>query len=575
MSSNGIMTVKLEKLLPDQNGPNDNRAEGKDRVLVVPAYRSQDETKSADNHYMLGCVEDSIELVVQWQAKQHTRTRMRFKQRSNFSEAMNVFKRLGLQWKLLKRPAPRQSQSRQSSAFLRPSPSPLSSSVWGPDDAADDFQASERDLQYIQRPLSVQPMAQRASSVYMERPTSFSQGFEHELESTAMHGTYRPNTVLPSFASSRDPFIRPPPPRRAASVFPSQNTMRHASPAPPDMLQSWHFDSPRHGTRAEQKYTGGASLEHRYPAPSSQERLPPQRTLPFPAAKRARLRAPEPIEDPDSISLPEKEASKGVKETDFSGHATPQTSNQRTSTPSEQRNRRVYELRGRAKHDEAYDLQYKSTPDSSIIGVSPKPAATSQNPVRRKVVPFRAQPEVDLGNLEPDSPIVSNTPGTNGREGTNSSSNATRDMSHRDKQNSQQDKHTESSKSRIEHASDGGEIATRSNTSTWDIARPSAPPRQQASQSAPQKSQALSKAEQDEQFVARLKLLWDVRHVHEDIKRQIYQSPEAERQQLYKQKMEVLHQQVVELTQAALSRHGPSVCDLPYEKMEALFMRGK
>ncbi|TDZ25216.1 hypothetical protein Cob_v001717 [Colletotrichum orbiculare MAFF 240422] len=164
---------------------------------------------------------------------------------------------------------------------------------------------------------------------------------------------------------------------------------------------------------------------------------------------------------------------------------------------------------------------------------------------------------------------------TNGREGTNSSSNATRDMSHRDKQNSQQDKHTESSKSRVEHASDGGEIATRSNTSTWDIARPSAPPRQQASQSAPQKSQALSKAEQDEQFVARLKLLWDVRHVHEDIKRQIYQSPEAERQQLYKQKMEVLHQQVVELTQAALSRHGPSVCDLPYEKMEALFMRGK
>ncbi|KAG7047553.1 hypothetical protein JMJ77_0010902 [Colletotrichum scovillei] len=611
---NAVLNLKQEILLADAMGSRGNANREPNHVLIVPRQGAQalklglgsrDGAISRDADYMLGYCPGANILVIRESLRSvDQQTRLRFKSQSDTDQVLGLFQSLGFQAR------PMQSSRRQ--------PTPLqqfrSSSVAG------DFETSAATQPYSSRHnaslmrqdyqgrLGSPPGTQfrsegthsipRASSVAVQtyRPlTSVSQRAGSVHQSSNGFGTpYTFNRSRTAFTEMPNEYAS----QKASSntehrsAVPTPSTISHRRPpvrSPPASQDSCHWNlSPSADEVAFAKY------DERTKRPSSstqiQDMLPPRRQLPFSVGSRAEKEVPQmKITQMGTTHMGTPEPNQDSQDTIKEGNILrPHTSEIEPAKiqSAEQGNRAQTTRINFVKRKEAGMIdklsskKQKCSSQTTLISTSPVPLpAISSAHFQRRAL-SRA-PSLATGHeQQPSSEAIENGRFNQGVQ------DAVDSASVNETQYAEIDvvRHAQGTIGRgsssvdapptmlVEEVDQAPPVRamipvqyTDRVDASLNSPRPVLMNMDHSTQTDPVPSGSSEKEE--ELFIARSKLMWDIRNLHQTSFHRLLDTSRPNHRIDEKKALEDLEQGAIDLCQVAIDRYGPEVGDIPYEKL--------
>ncbi|KXH50995.1 hypothetical protein CNYM01_09888 [Colletotrichum nymphaeae SA-01] len=611
---NAVLNLKQEILLADAMGSRGNANREPNHVLIVPRQGAQalklglgsrDGAIPRDADYMLGYCPGANILVIRESLRSvDQQIRLRFKSQSDTDQVLGLFQSLGFQAR------PMQSSRRQ--------PTPLqqfrSSSVAG------DFETSAATQPYSRHNASLMrqdyrgrlgspPGTQfpsernhsipRASSVAVQtyRPlTSVSQRAGSVHQSSNGFGTpYTFNRSRTAFTEMSNEYAS----QKASSnteyrsAVPTPSTISHRRPSvrsPPASQDSRHWNlSPSADEVAFAKY------DERTTRPSSstqiQDMLPPRRQLPFSVGSRAEKEAPkirtaqmgtthpgtpEPNQDSQGVT---KEGNILRPHSSEIESAKIQGSAERGNGAQTTRINFVKRKEAGMTDNSSYKKQ-KYSSQTTLISTSPilLPAISSAHFQRRAL--SRATGLATGHERQPSSEAIENGGINQGVKDAVDSASVNKTQSAEvyvvrhaqgtiGRGSSSVDAPPTMSVEEVDQALPVRAMIPVQYTDRVDASlnspRPVSTNMDHSTQTDPVPSGSSEKEE--ELFIARFKLMWDIRNLHQASFHRLLDTSRPNHRIDEKKALEDLEQGAIDLCQVVIDRYGPEVGDIPYEKL--------
>ncbi|KAK1495410.1 uncharacterized protein CCOS01_10701 [Colletotrichum costaricense] len=612
---NAVLNLKQEILLADAMGSRGNANREPNHVLIVPRQGAQalklglgsrDGAIPRDADYMLGYCPGANILVIRESLRSvDQQIRLRFKSQSDKDQVLGLFQSLGFQAR------PMQSSRRQ--------PTPLqqfrSSSVAG------DFQTSAATQPYSSR-HNASAMRQEYQGRLGSPPgAQFSSEGSHSIPraSSVAVQTYRPSTSVSqragsvhqssngfekpyTFSRSRTAFTEMPneyasqtaPPNteyRFAVSTPSTIFQRRPSVRPPPASQDFHHWNLSPSTDE----VTFAKYDERTTRPRSstqiQDMLPPRRQLPFSVGSRADKEAPEMSitqmgTTHSGTPEPNQDSQGVIKEGKILRPHTSEIEPAKVQGSAERGNGAQTTRINFVKRKEAgmidnpsYKKQ-KCSSQTTLISTSPipLPAISSAHFQRRAL--SRAPGLATRHEQQPSSEAIENG-------GINQEVKDAVDSASVNKAQSAETDVVRHAQGTIGRGSSSVDAPPTMSVvgvdqappiramvpvqytdrvdASLDSPRPVLTNMDHSTQTEPTPSGSSEKTE--ELFIARFKLMWDIRNLHQTSFHRLLDTSKPNDRIDENRILEDLEQGAIDLCQVAIDRYGPEVGDIPYEKL--------